>query len=124
TRDADSRFVASFATPTLAGCFFEHRTNTGGLTAGSGSFPSGFPGMWLRLQRTGNLFSGFASQDGANWTTLGAVNIALSNRLYLGFAVSSHNTNQIATAQFRQFSPATGGTVDVLPPRAEPLGPS
>jgi len=124
TLDAGSRFTGAFATPGLAGCFFETRTNAGWLTASSGSFPASFPSQWLRLQRAGDLFTGFASQDGANWTTLGFVSVALSNRLYLGFAVSSHNTNQTATAQFHQFSPATGGTVDALPPLTEPLGPS
>lgn len=124
TLDAESRFAAAFATPTLAGCFFESRTNAGWLTAASGSFPASYPSMWLRLQRTGNLFSGFASQDGANWATLGSVIMALSNRLHLGFAVTSHNTNQTATAQFRDFSPAAGGTVDAVPARTEPLGPS
>src|SRR6185503_878240 len=124
TLNADSRFAAAFATPTLAGCFFERRTNTGWLTLGSGSFPASYPGMWLRLQRAGDLFSGFASRDGANWTTLGSVNVALSNRLYLGFCVTSHNTNQTATARFRDFSGASGGTVDAVPPRNEALGPS
>jgi regulation of enolase protein 1 (concanavalin A-like superfamily) len=124
TLAADGRFAAAFATPTLAGCFFECRTNTGWLTASSGSFPASYPSMWLRLQRMGNVFTGFASQDSANWTTLGSVSMALSNRLYLGFALTSHNTNQLAAAQFRQFSPATGGTVDAVPPRTEPLGPS
>jgi hypothetical protein len=80
--------------------------------------------MWLRLRRAGSVFTGFASQDGANWMTLGSVNLALSNRLYLGFAVGSHNTNQTGTASFRQFSTVNGGTVDVVPPRSEPLGPS
>jgi len=121
---ADSRFAAAFATPTLAGCFFESRTNAGWLTASSGSYPASYPSMWLRLQRTGHRFTGFASQDGANWATLGSANVALSNRLHLGFAVTSHNTNEIAGAHFRQFSPANGGTIDAVPPRNEPLGPS
>jgi hypothetical protein len=124
TLGADSRFVAAFATPTLAGCFFERRTNTGWLTLSSGSFPASYPSMWLRLRRADDLFSGFASQDGANWTTLGSVNVALTNRLYLGFAVTSRNTNQTATARFRDFSPATSGTVDAVSLRTEPLGPS
>ena len=122
--DADSRFAAAFATPTLAGCFFESRTNAGWLTTSSGSYPASYPSMWLRLQRTGHRFTGFASQDGANWATLGSVTVALSNRLQLGFAVTSHNTNEMTDAHFREFSPANGGTIDAVPPRTEPLGPS
>ncbi|HKX62311.1 MAG TPA: lamin tail domain-containing protein, partial [Verrucomicrobiae bacterium] len=122
--DPDSRFAAALATPTLAGCFFETRTNAGWETFTSGSYPASYPSMWLRLRRTGQLFSGFASQDGANWATLGSVSLALSNRLYFGFAVTSHNINETTTAAFRQYSSAIGGTVDAVPPRAEPLGPS
>jgi len=122
--DADSRFAAAFATPTLAGCFFEARTNAGWLTTTSGSFPASHPSTWLRLKRAGNLFFGFASQDGANWTTLGSVHMPLANRLYLGLAASSHSTNQMTDAQFAQFSSVVGGTVDAVPARTEPLGAS
>jgi regulation of enolase protein 1 (concanavalin A-like superfamily) len=124
TLDADSRFAAAFATPTLAGCFFEARTNAGWLTLTSGSFPASYPSMWLRLKRAGSLFSGFASQDGGDWTSLSSANVTLSNRLYLGLAVSSHNSNQMTDAHFREFSSVTGGTVGAVPPRTEPLGPS
>ncbi|HEY0548041.1 MAG TPA: lamin tail domain-containing protein, partial [Verrucomicrobiae bacterium] len=124
TPDASSRFAAAFASPTLAGAFFEHRTNTGGFAASGGAYPPSFPSMWLRLQRAGNLFSGFASQDGENWMPLGSVNMSLSNRIYFGFAVASHNTNQLTAAQFRDFTPVTGGTIGLVPPRTEPLGPS
>jgi CotH kinase protein/Lamin Tail Domain/PA14 domain len=122
--DADSRFAAAFASPTLAGAFFAQRTDAGGVAVSSGSYPASFPNAWLRLQRTGNLFSGFASQDGENWMPLGSVSVTMSNRLYLGFAVSSHTTNQTMTAQFRDYTPVSGGTIGIAPPRAEPLGPS
>jgi regulation of enolase protein 1 (concanavalin A-like superfamily) len=122
--DAPSRFAAVFTTPTLAGCFFQHRTNAGGFAVSAGSHPASFPAMWLRLKRAGESFSGYAGQNGADWTPLGSVNLAASNRLYLGFAVSSHNTNGTATALFRDFSSASDGPLTSAPPRTEPLGPS
>jgi regulation of enolase protein 1 (concanavalin A-like superfamily) len=120
---ANSRFAAALATPTVAGCFFESRSATGGFAVSSGSFAAG-ANIWLRLQRAGDLFTGFASSDGGNWHPLGSVSIAMSNRVYLGFAVASHDTNQIATAQFRDFGSVSGGTVAALLPEREPLGPS
>src|SRR5260370_12702989 len=48
----------------------------------------------------------------------------MSHGFDLGFAVASHKPNQTAPAQFRQFSPATGGPVAAVPARAAPLGPS
>jgi regulation of enolase protein 1 (concanavalin A-like superfamily) len=124
TLSNDSRFAAALVSPTLAGAFFEQRTNTGSIASSGGSYPASFPSAWLRLQRAGNLFSGFASQDGDNWLPLGSISMALSNRIYFGFAVTSHNTNQTTTAQFRDLAPVSGGTIGLVPPRTEPLGPS
>ncbi len=124
TLDEGSRFVATLASPSLAGCFFETRTNTGWPTISSGTYPASYPSMWLRLQRSGQILSGFASQEGSRWSPLGSVSLALSNRLYLGLTAASGDTNRTATAAFRQFSPAAGGSIGVVSPRTEPLGPS
>jgi hypothetical protein len=83
-----------------------------------------YPDTWLRLKRTGDLFTGFASMDGNNWTQLGNVMIATSNRLYLGVAVTSQKTNQVATAVFDNFFATPVGTIDTSTPATEPLGPS
>ena len=120
----DSRFVAAFTTPTLAGSFFEERTNAGGLTVASGSSSASYPNTWLRLKREADRCSGFAGRDGSDWTLLGTAMCALSNRLYLGLAVTSHQTNRTATAQFRDFRVTTVPAGASLPLTAEPLGPS
>ncbi len=121
---ADSRFAAVFATPTSAGCFFQHRATTRSLTTKAGSFPVSYPDTWLRLRRVGDLFSGYASMDGQNWTQLGSVANAMSNQVYFGYAVSSQRTNRTATAQFRDFATVTGGTIDTVVRSREILGPS
>jgi hypothetical protein len=120
----DSRMVAAMATPTLAGCFLEARTNAGGPTIRTGSFPPGFPNAWLRLQRTGDQFSAFAGQDGLGWQLLGTVSAAFSNRLYLGLALDSGRTNESAQAHFRDFSSPVAAANSLAVPRAESLGPS
>ncbi len=98
------RFAASLATPSINGCFFEWRDPAGGTTRSGGSFPDNYPNTWLRLNRVGNVFSGFASYDGQTWTLLASQTMAMSNHLYLGFAVDSDQTNQTVTAQFLQVS--------------------
>jgi hypothetical protein len=98
------RFAASLATPVINGCFFEWRDPAGSSSQSGGSFPDNYPNTWLRLNRVGNLFSGFASYDGQTWTLLASQTIAMSNQLYLGFAVDSDETNQPVTAQFLQIS--------------------
>ena len=84
-----------------------------------------YPDTWLRLKRTNDQFIGFASVDGNNWTQLSTATIAMSNRVYVGLAVTSQKTNQLATAVFDDFFVTpSGGTVDAITPATEPLGPS
>ena len=98
--DAGSPFAAELATPAMTGEFFADRAATNGQAAASGSFPVNYPNTWLRLNRAGNLFTGYGSYDGTNWTPLGSATIAMPGQIYLGLAVASHNTNQLTTAQF------------------------
>ena len=121
-----SRFAAAFATPTISGCFFQYRDALDTAGFPSGTFPSAYPNLWLRLRRVGNAFTGFAGMDGSNWQQLGTVtNLPLPATVSVGMVVSSHVTNTLATAQFREFMDVTGnpsGTTLTLP--REPLGPS
>src|SRR5438046_8832964 len=68
TLDANSDHFSVLASPTLAGCFFESRAFAGGVPALLGSFPVNYPQHWLRLQRAGDLFNGYASFDGQTWS--------------------------------------------------------
>ena len=72
----------------MNGDFFAYRTATNGMAATAGNFPVNYPNTWLRLNRVGNVFTGFGSYDGTNWTQLGAATIAMPSQIYLGLAVS------------------------------------
>ena len=116
-----ARSASVLATPSISGAFFEARNTTNAAAAFSGAYPVNYPNTWLRLKRAGNILSGFASLDGFTWTQLGTASIVLPGSVYLGFAVSSFNTNQLITAAFRDFSPVTGvGSSAAVQP--EPLG--
>jgi len=123
--DAGSPFAAALATPGMNGDFFADRTTTNGLAVTSGSFPANYPNTWLRLNRVGNLFTGFGSYDGTNWTQLGSVTIAMPTQIYVGLAVASHNISQLTTAQFLDYetTPANAVVATTVNPH-EPLGPS
>jgi hypothetical protein len=121
----NSRYAGVFSTPTIAGTFFQYRTNAGSAAQMTGTFPVNYPYTWLRLQRfNGNRFNGFASLDGQTWTQLGTVYLTLPATVYLGFAVASHNPSQTVGAQFRDFGDTSSGTVGFLPVNTEPPGPS
>jgi hypothetical protein len=119
--DAASRFAGVFATPSIAGAFFLARTTTGGVAAPSGGFPVNYPWTWLRLQRVGSLFTGYAGVDGSNWAALGSVSMAFSNTVYFGLAVTSHDPGQPTTAQFSEPATATVASDSAAAPPFEPL---
>jgi hypothetical protein len=103
--DPSSRFAATFAAPSMNGIGFESREFANSTpTPPSRTFPINFPESWLRLQRYGSNFVGYASYDGENWVYLGGVNLILPNIIHVGLAVFSHDTNATATARFRDLS--------------------
>lgn len=67
-------------------------------------FPVSYPNTWIRLKRAGNTFTGFYSVDGKIWKTFTTFTMELSQKVYLGLAVTSHNTKESATAIFRDIS--------------------
>jgi regulation of enolase protein 1 (concanavalin A-like superfamily) len=69
-----------------------------------------FPDAWLRLKRTGNLFTGYTSADGITWTQFGTATVAISATATAGMFVSSHNPGVLATTTFDNVTlTATGG---------------
>jgi hypothetical protein len=95
----------SLATPGANGAAFSYRATTGGTsvkTAAGGAVV--YPNVWLRLRRVGNTFVGYRSSDGVSWVQTGSATIAgMPATMYVGLAVTSHNTSALATAKFRQF---------------------
>jgi len=71
---------------------------------GTPEFPVNYPNTWIRLKRTGNEFTGFYSADGKTWKAFTTFTMELSKKVYLGLAVTSHNTKETATAIFRDIS--------------------
>jgi hypothetical protein len=93
-----------------------YRGSTGGNGSSSGSAHiSGVLPEWLKLDRTGNAFTGSVSSDGTNWTVVSTVTISMNNTLLIGFAVCSRNNGALDTSVFDNVSvtgiwPALPGT--------------
>ena len=71
TLNSNAANVAMVVTPGN-GVSFQYRTNTGGPTSLSGSNGTQAP-CWVRVIRSGNLFAGYVSSDGTNWSQVGAM---------------------------------------------------
>jgi len=59
---------------------------------------------WVRLVRTGNAFTGFASPDGVTWTQLGTITVPMPTNITAGLAVTSHNNTEVETSVFDNVS--------------------
>jgi len=102
--DAGSVNAFMLATPDVNGHRFTYRPTAGGSTIARGTGVVSYPNTWLRLQRQGDLVSGYRSSDGVNWLLVGSARMTLSPTVYFGMALTSHNIVQMATAQFRDLA--------------------
>lgn len=55
---------------------------------------------WVRLERRGDLFNGYTSQDGVTWQLQDATNIPMPATIFVGLAVTSHNNKALTTVEF------------------------
>jgi hypothetical protein len=79
-------------------------TSTGAISSyqsvGSGSLP-----YWIKLARSGNVFTMYGSADGVNWVQSGtSQTVSMAQNVYVGLAVSSRSTSALATASFDNVS--------------------
>jgi regulation of enolase protein 1 (concanavalin A-like superfamily) len=84
------------------GTTFQDRINPGALAVFT-SGPANAPPMWVRLVRSANQFTGYASSDGVTWTTIATATISMSSTVYVGLAVTSHDPSSKATATVDSF---------------------
>jgi len=70
-------------------------------STGTPEFPVNYPNTWIRLKRSGNEFIGYYSVDGKNWKIYTTYTLDLTQKIYLGLAVTSHNVKESAIAVFK-----------------------
>jgi len=63
-------------------------------------FPVNYPNTWVRLKRAGNSFTGYYSANGKSWKIYTEFTMDMAQKIYLGLAVTSHNTNEKTKAIF------------------------
>jgi hypothetical protein len=82
---------------------YRSSTDSSGTSSGTTNIGGILP-EWLKLNRTGNVFTGYVSPDGTNWTVINSVSITMSNTLLAGFAVCSRNNGFLDTGVFDNVS--------------------
>ena len=86
--------------------------------------PNGTAPGWARLVREGNLFSAYRSTDGTTWSLVGSDTISMASTVYVGVALTSHDTAQRATATFTNLTARKLTTGTNRPPTVSITRPS
>ena len=78
------------------------------------SYPSFIPtggSRWLRIVRTGNIFKGYHSYNGSNWSLAFTVTVPMSSCIQIGLTSSGTSGNSAVTATFDNLTidPPFGG---------------
>ncbi len=79
---------------------------------------------WVKIVRSGNLFSGYSSPDGVTWTFVGSDTVVMGSTAYVGLALSAHNNAVLGTATFDSVSVTPGGVATPTPSRTPTLTPT
>lgn len=95
---AGARHVFLALTP-ANGVTFQYRTTPGDVCSYN-STPSLTAPYWVKLVRANNVFTGYSSANGTNWTLVGSVSNAMSSAVQFGLAATAHNaaTYNLSTA--------------------------
>jgi regulation of enolase protein 1 (concanavalin A-like superfamily) len=117
--------VSLFQTP-ANGVALQYRAATSGPSYHIQGPTTSTP-TWLRIERLGDSFSAYTSDDGMRWTLVGAVTVTVAAAALVGLAVTSHSDGTPSKAEFRDLEvssledgvDSTGGTGNQPPPPDE-----
>jgi regulation of enolase protein 1 (concanavalin A-like superfamily) len=116
--EPDSRHAFVLATPTTVnGVAFQRRLLDGNVSIHMPGPPIA-PPVWLRLQRQGDVVTGYArSTDAEPWSEVGPQTfVQLPETVFVGLAVTSHEAGRLASATFEQVEIMPASTPPTLPP--------
>ena len=119
---AGSRYAFMMVSGTQ-GWGFQHRIATGDDSYYDDG-PGGEAPGWVRLVREGSLFSAYRSTDGTTWSLVGTDTISMASTVYVGVAVTSHNTTARATATFTNLTARTPTAGTNQPPTVSITSPA
>jgi regulation of enolase protein 1 (concanavalin A-like superfamily) len=96
------------------GVAFQRRAIPGGTTSLTAGSATRAP-RWVRLARRGSTFTASESADGIAWAVVGFQTITMQPTLYVGLAVTSHNSGTLTTATFSNITVRSTAASNQLP---------
>ncbi len=101
--EVNARYCGIFMTPEN-GVRYQYR-NTDNEPTNRQFDPNVAVPYWLRLERTsGGLIRAYHSANGSDWTNFSLTSVSMTNPLYIGLAVTSHNQTVPCEAKFSNLS--------------------
>ena len=95
------------------GCELQYRDSAGGESfavypektqSGQTNFPANYPYVWLKLQRSGSVFSAHFSNDGESWLDYGTHTVEFARETLLGVCLTAHDETQQTECRFSAFT--------------------
>lgn len=93
-----SKHASVFVTP-ANGVAFQWRNSSGGSSGNVNTTGLVAP-YWVKIVRSGNTFTAYRSPNGTSWTNMGSQTVYMSDSVYIGLAVTSHNDGALCEATF------------------------
>ncbi len=78
------------------------RMQWSGSKSATGTNLSGFtsPNKWLKLTKSGNIFTSYESTDGTHWTQIGTTTVSMTGPVTIGLFDTAHNIGTDSTVAF------------------------
>ena len=96
------------------GLAFQWRAEPGGASGNTGGSLGTTP-CWVKLIRYGNFVMGYESKDGVNWQLVDWQIVEMSQQVYAGVVVSSHDETSACTARFDHVQVSAVSAWDAAP---------
>lgn len=97
---ADAANVLMSLTPGNGFAYLARTTAGGSTSSAVTSASNAAPNNWVRITRSGTVFTSYTSADGVTWTQAGTATITMASTVNVGLAVCSHNNAALSTATF------------------------
>lgn len=96
------------------GIAFQRRPTTDGTSLNTYGTAASAP-YWVRMVRRGDVFDSYESADGSTWRLIGSETITMPSTIYVGLAVTSHDTTTATTGVFSAVSVTEGSATNQSP---------